>query len=376
MVAADSYGDRQEHGRPRAFLSYAHDDEVHKRMVRRFATFLTGRGIWVDLDVWSNKERQDWAGWATTRMTKADYVLVIASARYRLVADGEADGDVHRGAQYEARILREWLYGDPHTWRRKILPVVLPGHAVTDIPVFLEPRTNTHFIIKEIDDAGTDELLRVLTGQPRDMRPRLGRLPELGPHVSTKESDATRTDDILDVDGGIFDPTVPIDERLDRLDLVLAEVEANEREARRWPAADEPHILGARAVVNRARELRIRVTILRSGARINPMDPRLLAALRAAELAVDEALRQARDDRDQREALWGEWAESRRKLRIYQARTVPTWAEDVEFAGLYDIARNRLWHEPCDLEAAGIAVENYAEAIRRRLGIVREEDSQ
>jgi len=198
-----------------------------KRMVRRFATFLTGRGIWVDLDVVeSNKERQDWAGWATTRMTRADYVLVIVSARYRLVADGEADGDVHRGAQYEARILREWLYGDPDTWRRKILPVVLPGHAVTDIPIFLEPRTNTHFIIEEIDDVGTDELLRVLTGQPRDMRPRLGRLPELGPHVSTKEPDATRTDGILDVDGGVFDPTVPIEDRLDRLDLVLAEVEA------------------------------------------------------------------------------------------------------------------------------------------------------
>jgi len=110
-------------------------------------------------------------------------------------------------------------------------------------------------------------------------------------------------------------------------------------------------------------KLRLRVTTLRSGARINPMDPRLLVALRAAELAVDEALWQSRDDRDQREALWGEWAELRRKLRIYQARTLPMWAEDVEFAGLYDIARNRLWHDPCDLGAAGIAVENYAEAI-------------
>jgi hypothetical protein len=376
MVAADSYGDRQEHGRPRVFVSYAHDDDDHKGMVRRFATFLTGRGIWVDLDVWSNKKRQDWAGWATARMTRADYVLVIASARYRLVADGDADGDVHRGAQYEARILRDRLYGDPDTWRQKILPVVLPGHAVTEVPVFLEPYTNTHFVIGEIDDAGIDELLRVLTGQPRDMRPSLGPLPELGPHESTREPDATRTDDILDVDGGLFNPTVPIEERLDRLDLVLAEVEANEREARRWPAADEPHILGARSVVNRARELRVRVTILRSGARIDPMDPRLLAPLRARELAVDEALRQARDDRDQREALWGEWAELRRKLRTYKARTVPIWAEDVEFAGLYDIARNCLWHQPCDLGATGIAVENYAEAIRRRLGIVREEDSQ
>src|SRR5437899_1278633 len=271
MVAADEHSDLQEHGGPTVFVSYAHDDADHRRMVLELAQFLTRKGIWVDLDVWSTEKRRDWAAWASARMSKADYVLVIASARYRLAGTGDSAENAHRGARYEAGILRELLYGDPRTWRRRVLPVVLPGHALSELPVFLQPHTNSHFIIPSIDDAGIDELFRVITGQPRDRRPPLGkfRFPDDGPGA--------------------------IQQRLDRLVSVLAEAEANEREARGWPLAGHPDILGAPPVADRARDLRVRVIILQRAAEIDPHDPRLLDPLRARESDVADALRLARE---------------------------------------------------------------------------------
>jgi hypothetical protein len=350
MVAADEHSDLKKHGRPTVFVSYAHDDADHRHRVLELAQFLTGKGIWVDLDVWSTEQRRDWAAWASTRMSKADYVLVIASARYRLASTGDSVQDVHRGARYEAGILRELLYGDPRTWRRRVLPVVLPGHALSELPVFLQPHTNSHFIIPSIDDAGIDELLRVITGQPRDRRPPLGELRRLA--------------DRLPDDG-----PVEIQQRLERLVSVLAEAEANEREARGWPVAGHPDIIGAPPVADRARDLRVRVIILQRAAEIDPRDPRLLDPLRARESDVTDALRLAREVRDRRAALWAEWAQARRELRTYKAQALATWSDDKELARLYDSARNCLWRDPCDLGAAGIAVANYGDAIRRRRGI-------
>jgi hypothetical protein len=39
-----------------------------------------------------------------------------------------------------------------------VLPVVLPGNSVDDIPVFLGPATSTSFPIPELTDAGIDRL--------------------------------------------------------------------------------------------------------------------------------------------------------------------------------------------------------------------------
>jgi hypothetical protein len=166
---------------PQVFVSYAHDDEQHKDDVLRLARFLTTRGIRVELDVWNTATRRDWLAWATDRITTADYVLVIASSRYRQVGDGNAVADLHRGVQYETAVLRDRLHGDRRTWLPKLLPIVLPGHTLAELPLFLQPHTASHFLIKTIDDAGLEELLRVLTGQPRDSPPQRGYVPVLPP---------------------------------------------------------------------------------------------------------------------------------------------------------------------------------------------------
>jgi SEFIR domain-containing protein len=166
---------------PTVFLSYAHDDDNHVTSVLELSSLLEARGIAVEFDLWRTDSRQDWYAWALREIQAADFVIVFASPKYRVVGDGTADGDEHRGVQAEAAALRDLLYRDRQTWLRKVLPVILPGRSVDDLPEFVQPFTASHFIIEAITDEGADGLLRVLTGQPRHVRPSRGKIPVLPP---------------------------------------------------------------------------------------------------------------------------------------------------------------------------------------------------
>ncbi|WP_326943908.1 hypothetical protein OG439_28650 [Amycolatopsis sp. NBC_01307] len=103
--------------RPRVFVSYSHDDEDHKTLVRRFAEFLHRR---VGLEVHT---------------------------------DGEEPPHVGRGARFEGAVLRDQVTGDIDEYTARILPVVLPGRAVDEIPRFLNPYSTTHFVVRQFQVA-------------------------------------------------------------------------------------------------------------------------------------------------------------------------------------------------------------------------------
>ncbi|MEU4248940.1 SEFIR domain-containing protein [Amycolatopsis sp. NPDC026612] len=167
---------------PKVFVSYTHDSPEHLESVREFATFLrSGQGIDVVLDQWVSDRRQDWQAWATKNILESDFVIVVASEGYRRMGDGYGPNDRNPGGQAEAATLRDLLLGDRQDWTRKLLPVVLPGHGVEEIPQFLQPRAADHYVIGSITPEGTDELLRHLTGQPRHLLPPLGEQPVLPP---------------------------------------------------------------------------------------------------------------------------------------------------------------------------------------------------
>jgi hypothetical protein len=105
----------------------------------------------------------------------------IASHRYHRVGDGGIDTSGGRGAQAESAVIRDLLYSDRAEWVPKLLPVVLPGHDVSEIPIFLQPYSLDHYIVRELTDRGVAGLLRVLTGQPNRVRPKPGTVPKLPP---------------------------------------------------------------------------------------------------------------------------------------------------------------------------------------------------
>jgi hypothetical protein len=151
---------------PKVFVSYAHESDGHKALVLAFATFLRDAGVAVVLDRWSADVRQDWYSWAIREMTAADFVVVVASERYRLTGDGNGPSTEHRGVASEAALLRELVYGDRATWLPKVLPVILPGHVLGQIPLFLQPHTASRYHVTSFDPSGAEELLGVLHGQP------------------------------------------------------------------------------------------------------------------------------------------------------------------------------------------------------------------
>jgi hypothetical protein len=171
-------------GPPRVFISYAHDDEWHKEAVRGFAELLARSGFDVHLDRWDLEERRDWYLWAIRQLRLADFVIPVASPLCRRVGDGDVPDTMNRGMQSELALLREYLHGDRSVWQRKILPVVLPGGSVSDLPKFLQPQTADHYQITALTVDGAEDLLRVLTAQPPYARPPAGPPVVLPPRPS------------------------------------------------------------------------------------------------------------------------------------------------------------------------------------------------
>ncbi|MBB2936433.1 hypothetical protein FHX82_003497 [Amycolatopsis bartoniae] len=165
----------------RVFLSYIHDSERHKQQVLEFAIFLRSCGIDVAFDQWAGPARQDWYAWANREMLAADYILVIASAGYLEIGDGNGSANKNRGGQSEAATLRDLLQEDREKWLPKIVPVLLPGHHVTEIPRFLQPQAATRYPVESFTVEGAEDLLRMLTGQPGHVLPPLGSPPVLPP---------------------------------------------------------------------------------------------------------------------------------------------------------------------------------------------------
>ena len=98
---------------PRVFVTYSHDTPEHKALVEKFARFLRAAiGLDVHLDSWYDNRRRDWSLWAVEQLTKADFILVIASPEYKRRADGTADSDEGRGAQFQTAIIRDNLTRD------------------------------------------------------------------------------------------------------------------------------------------------------------------------------------------------------------------------------------------------------------------------
>jgi hypothetical protein len=143
------------------FASYAHDSLAHKEQVLALAHLLMESGVDVTLDQLA-KRRHDWSAWATSNMTSADYILAVASPEYRRAGDGYGSPTSNRGVQYETAVLRDLLHSDRQAWLPKLLPVVLPGHDIDEIPLFLQPYTANHYRIAELTEHGIQELLDVI----------------------------------------------------------------------------------------------------------------------------------------------------------------------------------------------------------------------
>jgi hypothetical protein len=151
----------------RVFVSYAHDSVEHRAQVRELWLLLRNNGVDAHMDDMYDTERRDWFAWVIDQIDRADYVLVIASPRYRAAGDGQGEPNVSRGVQTESALLRDRLHRDREVWLPKLLPVVLPGHEVAEIPEFLQPYCASHYLVRDFSVPGAEELVRTVLGSVR-----------------------------------------------------------------------------------------------------------------------------------------------------------------------------------------------------------------
>lgn len=163
------------------FVTYTHETTAHFEMVRRLSEFLRDRGIDVVLDQWADVGRLNWAEWAERELPAADFVLVIASPEYRRRVQPGAPAGEGWGARYEAKLLRELLTAEPGRWEPRVLPVVLPGRNLREIPLFLLPHSATHYQVTALTEQGTESLLRALRSEPGQHRTGKLWTPPTGP---------------------------------------------------------------------------------------------------------------------------------------------------------------------------------------------------
>jgi hypothetical protein len=146
-----------------AFISYAWDNAEHVDLVRRFWRFLRLNGIDARIDLWAAREPRDWAEWTLEQIKLSTFVLMIASPEYKIRAEGRAQPGCGRGVRWEAQFLRDLRYQDDVQARRRHLPVVLPGRSVDELPDWVLPASNTHYIVRDLTPDGARELLTYLT---------------------------------------------------------------------------------------------------------------------------------------------------------------------------------------------------------------------
>lgn len=151
---------------PRVFICYAHDDIGHKQGARSLARVLLDVGMDVHLDKWDEGRRRDWQHWAIDQITSADFVVIIASPACRAIGDGVYHRGDHAGIRSELGIIRSLLQRHP-AWHDYLLPVVLPGDSIANIPLFLQPDVMDHYVIKDITVDGVSGLVATVNKTPR-----------------------------------------------------------------------------------------------------------------------------------------------------------------------------------------------------------------
>jgi hypothetical protein len=93
---------------------------------------------------------------------RSDFTLMIASPDYKNAADDFDDSERNPGVQSEAAIIRDLLHGNRAHWKRKLLPILLPGHDKSEIPYFMQPNSADWYRIDELSASGIQEIVDVL----------------------------------------------------------------------------------------------------------------------------------------------------------------------------------------------------------------------
>jgi hypothetical protein len=119
----------------------------------------------------------------------------MASPEFRERADGRGSPTDGRGSRFEGAMMRAKMTANQSLWIGRILPVVLPGRSVDEIPDFLFPHSSTYYKIPEFTLDGVAELHWVLSRSSPNPMPKRGpwAAPRAADNSTSTQPSATRS---------------------------------------------------------------------------------------------------------------------------------------------------------------------------------------
>lgn len=168
---------------PKAFISYSHDSQEHKKWVLDLATRLRNNGVDAILDQWDLKPGDDLPHFMERGLASADRVLMVCTERYVEKANSGAGG-----VGYEKMIVTADLLKTIDS--NKVIPLIRQsgGHAA---PTFLRTKLFLNFSRPDDFEFSFDELVRALHNAPLFEKPPVAN----NPFTPTSETPPNRIGD-------------------------------------------------------------------------------------------------------------------------------------------------------------------------------------
>jgi hypothetical protein len=170
---------------PRAFVSYSHDSQPHKKWVLDLAVRLRNSGVDAILDQWELQPGDDIPHFMERNLAAADRVIMVCTEKYVQKANAGTGG-----VGYEKMIVTSDLMKSIDS--NKVVPIVRQA-GTHDVPTFLKSKLFVDFSRDADFEFSFDELVRALVGAPLFKKPPLGN----NPFKPVSEAGVERTADAL-----------------------------------------------------------------------------------------------------------------------------------------------------------------------------------
>ncbi|MFC6652315.1 toll/interleukin-1 receptor domain-containing protein [Paenibacillus rhizoplanae] len=152
----------------KVFISYSHDSDEHKNKVLLLSNQLREEGIDSVIDQYDENPAQGWAQWMIEMIKESDYIIAVCSDNYCTRFEGNEQEGRGKGGKWEGKYILQFLYEAEKNER--ILPVVFCEEDIKYIPLALRPYTYYNL------QNAYEKLYRFVTGQPRVIKPPLGKI--------------------------------------------------------------------------------------------------------------------------------------------------------------------------------------------------------
>lgn len=167
---------------PTVFISYAQEDEEHKRWVKELADKLLSYGIEVMVDQYDLTLGDRLPQFMEQSISNADYVLVICTPIYKIKSDARKGGVGYEGHIISAELLTK---GN----ERKFIPVIRKGSLDSSLPDFLAGKYGIDFTDGKNHEDNYRDLVTTIYGGKK--KPKVGSQPK---YVTKTNAELTEED--------------------------------------------------------------------------------------------------------------------------------------------------------------------------------------